>query len=357
MRRRAFLQCGSASLLSVLPGCLSENAAEETGSEDSESEFDDPSPPWSTPDSVYYQGHRKGMKMIGTAQRDNRTIALTYTYAERFWSVTGEKTQRVAVEDGYNAIHLMASVWHTETNTVLPVDSGLRVSVEQNGETVTERALWPMLSQRMGFHFGDNIEFPSQEEYSLVVDIGNTTIERFGPLSNTFQESGTVSFPLDFRRTKRNEIPISDVLNRRGENDALSPMEMEMLPLSVAPSTAELPGRVIGEESSGDAEFVVTTTDVSDGTRVVVSPRTPYNQYVLPMMALSVTVERDGTRQEEATLSAAIGPQRTYHYRTVLEQVESGDELTLSIDTPPQVARHSGYETAFLDMPDVTVTV
>ncbi|MEF8814461.1 MAG: hypothetical protein V5A55_11670 [Halovenus sp.] len=295
------------------------------------------------------------MKTIGTREQGSHTVGLSYTYAERFWTVTGTRTQRVGVDDEYNAIHLMVSVWHTESETVLPIDSGLRVRVTRDGERVTERAFWPMLSQQMGFHFGDNVQFPSQDEYTLVVDIGTTSVEGNGGLEDTFGEAGTVSFDFRFYRTIRNEIGVSGPLDGRGEQDALAPMGM--FPLSVAPSEDNLPGRVIGESTSGDAVFLVTATDTADGTYVTVSPRTPYNRYVLPMMAQSMTVERNGATLFEGPLSAAIGPDRGYHYRALLERhVESGDELIISVDAPPQVGRHVGYETAFLEMPDVTMT-
>ena len=34
--------------------------------------------------------------------------------------------------------------------------------------------------------------------------------------------------------------------------------------------------------------------------------------------------------------------------------VETADELTVSVDSPPQVSRHDGYETAFFGFEDVT---
>jgi hypothetical protein len=40
-----------------------------------------------------------------------------------------------------------------------------------------------------------------------------------------------------------------------------------------------------------------------------------------------------------------------------LPAAQSGDEIEMQIDSPPQAARHQGYETAFLDMPAVTVSV
>ena len=44
-------------------------------------------------------------------------------------------------------------------------------------------------------------------------------------------------------------------------------------------------------------------------------------------------------------------------YGTTVADVQTGDELTITVDSPPQTARHEGYETAFVDMPDVQVTL
>jgi hypothetical protein len=350
MRRRDALRVGGSTALLALAGCLGGD------DEDPSSEFDDPSPPWSLDDRVYHPGHVRGMLMLDSARQGRRMVALTYTYTERFWTVTGRRTQRVAVDSEYNAIHLMASVWDTETGTVLPVGSGLNVAVERNGERVTERALWPMLSQQMGFHYGDNIAFPEQGEYTLVVDIGETTVRRPDGTELRFERGDPMEFDFRFHRVTRNRIEVSKKFDIRGEQAAMEPMEMGMIPLSVAPPEAALPGRTLGTATSGDAEFVVTAAESESGTYVTVSPRTPHNRFVLPLMSLSMRVDRGGTTVFEGPLAATVGPDRTYHYGATLDRIESGDELTVRVDTPPQTARHAGYETAFLEMPDITVT-
>jgi len=353
MRRRDVLLAGSTGIGLSLAGCT-------LGFSDPEPEVSaDPSPPWSQDGRVYHPAHRVGMKLIDTAEHGDRTVALSYSYAERFWTVTGTRTQRVGIDDEYNAVHMMVSAWDTETQTVLPVGSGLRLRVERvkNGEVVTERAPWPMLSQKMGFHFGDNIYFPGQETFRVAVEVGATTIGRRGAFQGEFENSGTVTFEFDFRRGIRNEIGIQKFFDRRGSSGASQPMEMSMLPLSVAPPSEALPGRRLGEATSGDAVFPITATDSADGTYLAVCPRTPYNRYVLPLMSLSARIDRGGTTVFDGPLPAAVGPERGYHYGTTVDSVESGDELVVTVDSPPQVARHEGYESAFLEMSAVSVTV
>jgi len=340
-------------MVAALAGCTGDSTNGPDG------EFDS-SPSWILDNAVYHPAHRSGMKIIGTQTLGDRTIGLFYTYSERFWTVTGTEKQRVAVDSEYNTIHLMASVWDTETETVLPVDAGLSIRVEQDGDVISDRAMWPMLSQQMGAHFGDNVQFPSQDEYSLVVSTGSPTVERFGALDDLSDESGTVTFDFTFRRTLRNEIRVepsgASPLPSHGEPDALSPMEMGFA-LSIAPPADQLPGRVLGEGRSGDAVFVVTATESADGTQLVVSPRTPYNQYILPLMSLTGTLEREGTTIFDGPLTTAISPEQNYHYYGMVDSIESGDELTISVDSPPQASRHIGYDTAFLEMPDMTMTV
>jgi arylsulfatase A-like enzyme len=57
--------------------------------------------------------------------------------------------------------------------------------------------------------------------------------------------------------------------------------------------------------------------------------------------------------------SRTLDPGLGYHYGAALGDtaVESGDDLTLEVPTPPQVARHEGYETAFVDMAPVEVSL
>jgi len=351
MRRRGVLRaCGSALALS-LAGCTL------TESDPDPETADDPSPPWSRDEGVYHPAHTKGMKLIGVEEYDDRSVALSYTYTERFWTVTGRRTQRVGIGADYNAVHMMVSVWDTETGTVLPVGTGVRLTVERDGGTVTDRAPWPMLSQRMGFHFGDNVDLGDQGVFSIDVEVGTTTIPRRGAFAGRFEESGTVSFEFDFRRSVRNQIGIEKFFDRRGSPGAAPPMEMERVPVSVAPPRDALPGRVLGEATTGDAVFVVTTTESADGTYLAVCPRTPYNRYVLPLMSLSARIERGGDPVFDGALPAAIGPERSYHYGGTLDTLEPGDELFVSVDSPPQVARHEGYESAFLEMQETILTV
>jgi hypothetical protein len=65
-------------------------------------------------------------------------------------------------------------------------------------------------------------------------------------------------------------------------------------------------------------------------------------------MTVEATVTRDGETVFDDALERTLDPALYYHYgASVTGGLQSGDEVTLTVPTPPQVARHEGYEKAF----------
>jgi hypothetical protein len=136
------------------------------------------------------------------------------------------------------------------------------------------------------------------------------------------------------------------------------------------PPADDLPGELLGTPSSGDAVLATTLHNadsrfVEEGQYLSVSPRTPYNRGMLPMMTIDITVDREGEDEPviDTQLTDSLDHEFGYHYtlRTAAlengEEIQDGDTITLSFPSPPQVSRHQGYETAFLDMEPVELTV
>jgi len=94
-----------------------------------------------------------------------------------------------------------------------------------------------------------------------------------------------------------------------------------------------------------------------DSTLLAVSPQSPYNRMVMPLMSVSATLKRGGETLFDGALRSAIDPDVDYHYGAAVPSVELGDELTISVDAPPQTARHEGYEMAFFGMDEATLTL
>jgi len=355
MRRRDLLHASGAAALAGLAGCAGLLETRSGG----EPPLVDP-----RPDAVYVPTHVEGMAMAGMQSDGGYRCALTYTYPHRFWTVTGQRRERIEVESD-DSVHLMPVVWHAETG-VVPPDRSIDLTVTQGGEAVTPPlSPWSMLSQPMGFHFGDNVALDGDGTYRVEVGVGAPSTRRTGALADAAGQL-SFSFDLEFEQSALEEVMYRDIPDdEEGTAGAVDPMDgMDALPSTQAPAEADLPGTVRGKGTSGDARFVVATVaDATpfgggeDETYLAVSPRTPYNRYVLPAMSLSATLGRGTETVFDGDLRATIDPALGYHYGAAVSGVESGDDLTVTVDAPPQVARHEGYETAFLSMDDVSVAL
>jgi hypothetical protein len=77
----------------------------------------------------------------------------------------------------------------------------------------------------------------------------------------------------------------------------------------------------------------------------------------LPATGLEVRVQHDGRGRFAGALSRAMDSKLGYHYGTPVPSLADDDQVTVTILTPPQVARHEGYETAFVETPPVSLSV
>ncbi|MCU4717081.1 DUF7350 domain-containing protein [Halapricum hydrolyticum] len=340
MNRRTFLRAGAVGAAGGLAGCSELFAQRSTAR--IPPVLDD------RPEAVYRPTHIEGMEMIGTQTVGDRTVGLFYSFPHRFWTVAGD-TNRVEIQDDHS-VHLMASVWDRETETVIPVLDQPRFTIIQDDSVVDERRAWPMLSQNMGFHFGENVELDGDGTYTVEVEALPVGIETVGAFDGRFAAEHTAEFTLKYAESERNDVPFEEFPDTAGERAAADPMGMSM-PLSYAPPVGELPGSPVTVGSVGDAEFVAT---VEDGA-LIVSPRTPYNGFSIPGFSLSAAVESVGF---DDALTDAIGPTLGAHYRAELDgEPESGDTVTITVESPSSLSRHEGYETAFLERGSVSATL
>jgi hypothetical protein len=316
-----------------------------------------------TPDparGIYVQTFRETMSMQGTATSGRYRFALMFAVPHDFWTVTGDEFSLTAAQPD-DSLHLMAVPWDAETRTVLP-ETGLSVEVTRDGDLVSEEVIYPMLSQPMGFHYGGNFALDGDGTYTVTVSVGGTTIRQTGDFAGQFGDPATVEIPLEFTQESRDEVQ-SRPIDQGGDPGALRPMEMMDVPQSVLPAPEELPGTVRGQATTDDARLVVATLPEppagveSPGPYLAVSARTRYNGYVVPAMALDATLTRDGSTVFDGSTERTLDPDLGYHYGAAVEDVAPGDELTLSTQTIPPVARHEGYETALRRMGDVSVTL
>lgn len=348
MRRRPFLKSGAALAGgTVLAGCLGRLGFE------TRSVWRDPPLVADRPDAVYYPEIVEGMGMYGTTTAGDIGFALMHSYPHRFWNLTGSRRSKVVVQPE-DSVHLMASVWDLETETILPVDVSTEIRTSE-GDSMTTN-LWPMISPTMGFHYGDNIPLPGQGTYEITLDIGPLQIHRTGPFEGRFTEPRSATMEFEFDTSETYNLEIRRLSEQAGTRGTVSLMKTNTIPRPIAPESAALPGRVLDESRSGDATFLTGLVEgehrfqVTNGPVLYVSPRTPYNRIILPRMGLSATITRDGETRFEGALNAALDPELGPFYGVGLPEIRRGDTVQIAIQTPPQLARHDGYETAFLEM-------
>lgn len=359
MHRRAFLRtvgAGAAGGLAGLAGCLGfETESIWTGGPVVEDR----------PDAVYVPSAVEGMAAVGTTElADGTRVALFYTYPHRFWTVSDDSRTRVPVRDG-EVLHCMTAVWDPETGTVLP--RAPRATVRRDGREIDSALLWPMLAQRMGYHFGDNVELDGDGAYRVDVDLDPLGVRGLGSFAGRFGEATGATFDLQFATSDVLDLSVRRVPEqRRGTRDAVDPMDGGGRPVGRAPSVSELPGTILGTGRSGDVEVVATLLDeppdgvdsTGDGASgsdpyLAVSARTPYNRLALPAAGLSAAV--DGS-DSAVPLFESVEERLGHHYGAKIPAAPER-RVEVTVDAPPQVSRHDGYETAFFDVAPVELAV
>ncbi len=342
MRRRQYLAGLGTTGLAASAGCLGFLETEPVSRE----------PPLleNRPEAAYVPTHFEAMEMAGTAKSGRYRVALSYTFPHRFWLVRGDETERVDVEDDEDA-HVMVSVWDAETGVALPATTP-RVSFERPDGETREVSPWQMLSQRMGVHYGDNVELGPDGEYEATVQVAPGATRRTdgveapdGPIELS------VSFP--FSQGRLEDLAFTDVAgDREGVPGALDPMGMTPVTAGRTPPADSFPLDVRGTETAAGAEFVAATADErgqfatgSDETYVAVSARTAHNRF--PLAAATLAVETGG---ETHQLVPTLDPELGYHYAATVSGFSADDALTVRQQAPSQLSRHEGYETAFFGL-------
>lgn len=314
------------------------------------------------PDAVYVPTHTEGMYMVGRAELGRLRMALSYSFSHPMWLADGDELTHVPIEDADDA-HLMVNVWDEETGMVIPA-SNPTLTIRKDGDPVIEgRSMWRMLSQRMGIHFGDNVALTGDGTYAVTVQYGPVETRKTGVFQGAFEEQFEEIFTMEFNQSTLENLPYENLPDRQGQEDAVDPMQMGSLPVPQLRPAEDMPGTIGTQGTSADAVFVARVLEErpegieGSGPYLYVSARTPYHQYPLSNFSLDATLGRDGESVFEGQLTATLSPTLDYHYGAAVEGAEAGDSLTITPLLPPQVSRHEGYETAFLDFSPLELTL
>ncbi|MDQ2049149.1 iron transporter [Natronolimnohabitans sp. A-GB9] len=353
MRRRAALAAGGSLLVGLSAGCLD---LERLRREDAWRELVvDP------PDGAYVPSHADEMVTYGMATEAGREITLAATRPHSFWVVADGERNRADVRSRH-AVHLMVDVRDAETGQFLPAPVTTTLETRA-GDWSDDRSLWPMLSQQMGAHYGDNVPLDGDGAYVATVEVGTTGADVLGEGAADLVDPATAELEFEYESDEIEELErrLIDEDEGRGEPGALEPMahdtdDHDEFDHERAASTR------IGTATADDVEYTATLVgrdDRSDAaeSELAMTARTAYNAYPLPFASLSAAVSRAGERIAGGALRETIGPELGHHYRTAVDPsvLERGDELTISVESPPQLSRHEGYENAFLETESVGI--
>jgi len=323
MDRRQFLAATTVGLSTAAAGCVDAFQSLEGTTYGREPPLVDP-----RPNAIYWPTHTEEMYHGEVAETsDGLAVHLMYTFPHRFWQVTstddGYGTEKFEVGPN-DAIHIMVGVWDEQTEVVLPVSS-LNVAVT-GGDAVDEReTIYPMLSQRMGFHYGDNYHLDGDDTYTVEVTVGGIDINRFGEFEDRFGDAETVSMELDYSETERNELDFEMYEDRQGQRGAVDPMGMgggemddddmdgemdhdghdmhHQMPLGFAADLAAAGGEPMGEAMLDDIRYRAALFDderFGQEPYLAVTAATRYNDLVIPEMGLSAHV---GSADETAEIN------------------------------------------------------
>ena len=304
------------------------------------------------PDGVYVPTHTASLRVVDVAEAGRLRCALCLTRPLRFWVVTGARTSQVQANGD---AHVLAVLWDDEAGRVL-CGAEPRLTVSKGGEQFYDAAGWPMLSQRLGFHYGDNVELGGPGTYDVRVQSAPSGTRYTRSLAGI---DPAAEFQFSFDLAGDSPDVEFDKPERAGQTGVLEPRPPEGVPLASTPAVDALPGERVGAHSVGDTTFAVTVLREGfdgDEAYLAVSPRTP-SLTPLPFMTLFGTLRRGDEVVYDGTLTPSLDPELGHHYAARPATVEAGDEFVLGVGAPPQVARHEGYETAFMDTRPVEFSV
>ena len=438
MDRRQFLAATTAGMSAAAAGCVEAFQSLEGTTYGREPPLVDP-----RPNAIYWPTHTEAMHHGEVAETDDGlALHLMYTFPHRFWQVIstdeGYGTQKFEVGPD-DAVHIMVGVWDAETEVVFPVSS-LNVAIT-GGDGVDEReTIYPMLSQRMGFHYGDNYHLDGDDSYTVEVTVGGVDVNRFGEFEGRFGDAETISMELDYSETERNDLEFEMYDDRQGQRGAVEPMGMDghsemddamddhdgmddddhdemndndhdemddgghdmhhQMPLGFVHDLEAAGGEPMGEAMLDDIRYRAALFDderFGDEPYLAVTAATRYNDLSIPEMGLAVhvgsadeTVEIDVVAEDiddfepedddeplvdaqsptepreiqvvdpdsavlSEQLEPGLDPEIGFHYGVSAPELNGGEDVTVDISTPTQVARHEGYETVFFDTQQITL--
>lgn len=303
--------------------------------------------------------HFHEVAMVDTVSADGLEVGVFYSEPDRYWRVRPDESTELVEPSSDASLQLMAWVWEPDSGVVLQ-DASVTAVISKDGDAVTELPLVALLNQRTGLHWAGNVSLATYGDYDLTLQVETGRARYAAALADRVPASATVDLTLPFERGSLDEIR-TVYLDQEGDRGAVKPLSTDAISLSVQPDPTAGPGALLGSATTGGAEERVVRVPADenplgdDAPYLAVTLRTPFNEYALPGAELTGTLTRGGETVFDGRLPATIDGTLGYQYGASVPSIESGDDLTVRVETPPTVARFDGYEQAFLECPDRTI--
>jgi hypothetical protein len=100
-----------------------------------------------------------------------------------------------------SSFHLMVMLSDARTNEVIPYAT-VWVTIKRAGNVVYDSQQWPMISEYMGFHYGNNITLPGAGHYTMRIVINPPLIDRHVEYRDIWLKAHAVNVAFNWSPTK-----------------------------------------------------------------------------------------------------------------------------------------------------------
>jgi uncharacterized protein involved in high-affinity Fe2+ transport len=134
---------------------------------------------------------------LGTATWQGMKITADAMTPVPFLTYNGTSMQEVKPAKD-TSFHLMVLLNDAQTNVVIPYAS-VWGTIKQNGKTVFDESLWPMISRYMGPHYGNDVSLPGPGTYQMSLLVSPPVSARHLEYQNVWLKPHTVTFTFQWK--------------------------------------------------------------------------------------------------------------------------------------------------------------
>lgn len=136
------------------------------------------------------------METLATKLHDGMRIEVVSMGPETFTVEEGDRTivHRPSPDDN---VHLMVTLADERTGERIPYSS-VQIALSKDGRRVVDTRLWPMISQHVGMHYGENLSLPESGRYEAVLTVGAPAVARHEELADKWTRPVKITFDLDW---------------------------------------------------------------------------------------------------------------------------------------------------------------